>query len=122
MPQLDSLTYFTQFFWFIITFVTLYVIVENIILPHIAMILKIRNAMKSKKNELTEKKSNNIEILSSSNLNTIENFTTNVNLNGKNWFNSSLDTIKQEQLYTVNKTYADNIGIILLKKKNKINK
>ena len=116
MPQLDSLTYFTQFFWFIICFIGLYIFIESIVLPHISIIFKTRNSMKLKKSELTEKK-NIIEILSLSNLNTIENFSNNINLNSKNWYQSGLENIKEEQLNSVNTMYIEQVGIILLNKK-----
>jgi len=45
MPQLDILTYFTQFIWFIFIFLSFYIIVSNYIIPNIAMTLKIRNRM-----------------------------------------------------------------------------
>lgn len=43
MPQLDTLTYFSQFFWFIIIFLSLYIILSNDIIPIIATNLKTRN-------------------------------------------------------------------------------
>lgn len=45
MPQLDTLTYFSQFFWFIILFLTLYIILSDKTIPTIAKILKTRNKM-----------------------------------------------------------------------------
>lgn len=45
MPQLDTLTYFSQFFWFIIIFIGFYIIIYNEIVPNIATIFKTRNKM-----------------------------------------------------------------------------
>ncbi len=45
MPQLDTLTYFSQFFWFIVIFLSFYVILSNDIIPNVATILKTRNKM-----------------------------------------------------------------------------
>jgi len=42
MPQLDSLTYFTQSFWFVLLFLAFYLVIANEIVPHIALILKTR--------------------------------------------------------------------------------
>lgn len=43
MPQLDSLTYSTQFIWFIFIFLGFYLILSNNTIPHIGSILKTRN-------------------------------------------------------------------------------
>lgn len=48
MPQLDSLTYFSQFFWFIIIFLGFYIIISNNIIPYIATVLKTRNKILKK--------------------------------------------------------------------------
>lgn len=45
MPQLDSLTYFTQYFWFIICFIYFYLLLSDKIIPAIAIILKSKHKM-----------------------------------------------------------------------------
>jgi hypothetical protein len=122
MPQLDSLTYFTQFFWFIIIFITFYIILSNIILPTIATILKVRNLLKSNKNLLdnVHKDNNILEIISNSNLNLMHNFINNLSSGTKIWYNNIIESINKKDLYNVNKEYINNIGLILLKKKIKI--
>ena len=48
MPQLDSLTYFSQFYWFIIIFLLFYDMIYEEITPAIATILKTRNKILKK--------------------------------------------------------------------------
>nr|YP_008816077.1 ATP synthase F0 subunit 8 [Entransia fimbriata]AGZ90283.1 ATP synthase F0 subunit 8 [Entransia fimbriata] len=42
MPQLDSTTFFTQFFWLCVLFFTYYILIINKPLPYISRILKVR--------------------------------------------------------------------------------
>jgi len=42
MPQLDKVTYFTQVFWLIVVFLSLYVVVVFRYIPRLAFILKYR--------------------------------------------------------------------------------
>jgi len=120
MPQLDSLTYFTQFFWFIIIFITFYIILSNIILPTIATILKVRNLLKSNKSLLdnVQKDNNVLEIISNSNLNLMQNFIGKLSSDSKIWYNNIIESINKKDL--INKEYINNIGLILLRKKIKI--
>jgi F0F1-type ATP synthase membrane subunit b/b' len=65
MPQLDTLTYFSQFTWFIIIFLSFYVLLSNNVIPSIGTILKIRN--KITKNTISHtnitKEKSNLDIL-----------------------------------------------------------
>lgn len=45
MPQLDVLTYFTQYFWFITFFLYFYLLLSDNIIPAIALILKSKHKM-----------------------------------------------------------------------------
>lgn len=45
MPQLDSLTYSTQFIWFIVIFLGFYLLLSNDTIPHVGAILKTRNKL-----------------------------------------------------------------------------
>lgn len=47
MPQLDSLTYFSQYVYLLITFVAVYVFVLNFIIPKVASTLKLRQKLNS---------------------------------------------------------------------------
>jgi hypothetical protein len=70
MPQLDSLTYSTQFFWFILIFLGFYVLLSNNTIPHIGSILKTRNKIIKNTTigtSVTKEKSN-IEVILINNL------------------------------------------------------
>jgi hypothetical protein len=119
MPQLDTLTYISQFVWFLFSFIVLYIYIENIVLPKLALIFKIRiwNILKSDNHKLN----NNInkkEIISVSNLNTIENYYNNVDSNSKNWLNNEINDIKINQLYDLNSTYITEVSNYLLMRRN----
>jgi len=47
MPQLDFVTYLSQFTWLAIFYITLYIALQNIYLPKIARVLKMRNTTTS---------------------------------------------------------------------------
>jgi Plant ATP synthase F0 len=47
MPQLDALTYFTQYVYLVITFVGVYIFVLNFIMPQVISILKLRQKLNS---------------------------------------------------------------------------
>ena len=65
MPQLDTLTYFSQFTWFIIIFLSFYVLLSNNVIPSIGTILKTRN--KITKNTISHtnitKEKSNLDII-----------------------------------------------------------
>lgn len=47
MPQLDALTYFSQYVYLLITFVSVYVFVLHFIIPKVASTLKLRQKLNS---------------------------------------------------------------------------
>lgn len=118
MPQLDTLTFINQFIWFIISFVCLYIYIENLVLPKLSIIFKTRNwnIFKSKNIKLNEKK-NLKEIISISNLNMMENYYNNVNLNSNNWFNSEIKDLKNIKLNDLNSTYITEVENYILTKR-----
>lgn len=70
MPQLDSLTYSTQFIWFIFIFLGFYLLLSNDTIPHIGSILKTRNKIIKNttiSTNITKEKSN-IEVILINNL------------------------------------------------------
>ena len=50
MPQLDTLSFFTQVFWFVLSMTFFYYIMVNKLIPVISNIFKIRNSFKFVKN------------------------------------------------------------------------
>jgi hypothetical protein len=51
MPQLDQFTYFTQFAWLFVCFMSFYVLLYNNGLPKVSRILKLRQLLKSQPSE-----------------------------------------------------------------------
>jgi hypothetical protein len=49
MPQLDTLTYFSQYVWLVITFASVYYVVIVFIIPSTASALKLRSKLNSSK-------------------------------------------------------------------------
>jgi hypothetical protein len=49
MPQLDTLTYFSQYVWLVITFASVYYFVIEFIIPSTASALKLRSKLNSSK-------------------------------------------------------------------------
>lgn len=47
MPQLDSQTYFSQFVYLIISFVAVYILILNFILPRVVAVQKMRQKLNS---------------------------------------------------------------------------
>jgi hypothetical protein len=54
MPQLDQFTYFTQFIWLFVCFMSFYVLLYNNGLPKVSRILKLRNLLVNKTAAVTE--------------------------------------------------------------------
>jgi len=51
MPQLDKVTFASQFFWLCITFFSTYLILVKFYLPSLARIIKVRNAISNRSDE-----------------------------------------------------------------------
>ena len=119
MPQLDPIPYFTQYFWLIVVFFSLYIIVATNILPKISKILKTRNKLKSTKLTLSNKTStetSNFEKVLMNSLLQTKNINANIIENGKNWFNNNLTQTNKTELNNVNEKYINTIGSLILKK------
>lgn len=119
MPQLDPITYFTQYFWLLVVFFTLYVIVATNILPHIGRILKTRNKLKSTKTTLSNKttvETSKFETVLMNTLLNTKNINSNIIENGKVWLNDNLSQTNKVELNSVNEKYINTIGALILKK------
>jgi Plant ATP synthase F0. len=119
MPQLDPITYFTQYFWLLVVFFTLYVIVATNILPHIGRILKTRNKLKSTKTTLSNKttvETSKFETVLMNTLLNTKNINSNIIENGKVWLNDNLSQTNKVELNSVNEKYINTIGSLILKK------
>ena len=45
MPQLDKVTFLSQFFWFCVVFFSMYLILVKVFLPALARIVKVRHSL-----------------------------------------------------------------------------
>jgi hypothetical protein len=117
MPQLDLMTFFTQFFWFSIGFSFFYIFLLHYIMPAIALTLKFRK----KKIELLAIDINNKKESASSLLTTYDtvlskslvfsrNFIIKVGNYGNSWLNSSMSDINLVNLAKVNQTYIRTVS------------
>ncbi len=119
MPQLDTLTFINQFIWFIINFITMYIIVENIILPQAAAVLKSRNWNIKDLKVNSKTKQNLKEIVTISNLSMIDNYYKSINLNSNNWLNNEIRDIKINTLSDLNSNYMIEVENYILTKRTK---
>lgn len=117
MPQLDLMTFFTQFFWFSIGFSFFYIFLLHYIMPAIALTLKFRK----KKIELLAIDINNKKESASSLLTTYDtvlskslvfsrNFIIKVGNYGNSWLNSSMSDINLVNLAKVNQSYIRTVS------------
>jgi hypothetical protein len=66
MPQLDAMTFFTQFFWFSLSFTFFYLFLLHYVLPYITLNLKFRKEMlKFMEIDMNKKKESSLNISSS---------------------------------------------------------
>ena len=117
MPQLDLMTFFSQFFWFSIGFSFFYIYLLHYIMPSIAITLKFRR----KKLELLATDINSKKESASSLLTTYDivlsktlafsrNFILKVGNYGNSWLNSSMSDINSTNLAKVNQNYIRTVS------------
>jgi hypothetical protein len=118
MPQLDSLTYFSQYFWFVLIFFSFYILLDNKILPVIAKIFKVRNKIKLNSKVLSEnlKDSLNHEKVLMDSLKETHLIREQFTINGKNWLNSKIQDMNHNSLNVMNQKYISTVGLFLIKK------
>jgi len=59
MPQLDKVTFLSQFFWLCIVFFSMYLILVKLFLPSLARIVKVRSSLGGSAEDSSVKSSNN---------------------------------------------------------------
>ncbi len=118
MPQLDSLSFFSQIVWFFGTFFIFYIFVVNSVIPTISTIFKIRNKVKSVKTaDIKVSQGNPLETVIN-NLFTQTKKSENVlESNVKGWVDTSLTSAKEKNFATALNTYVDNLSETLAKNK-----
>jgi hypothetical protein len=97
----------------------MYIIVENIILPQAAAVLKSRNWNIKDLKVNSKTKQNLKEIVTISNLSMIDNYYKSINLNSNNWLNNEIRDIKINTLSDLNSNYMIEVENYILTKRTK---
>lgn len=118
MPQLDTLSFFTQIFWFVVIIIPFYYIMTTKLIPTISNIFKIRNQYKFVKNiEFITAQSTSLEKVINENFSKIKNNSVNNQTSVKNWINTVISTEKETNLNLGFNSYLSNIGELISKNK-----
>lgn len=117
MPQLDKLTFFSQFFWLSFFFLGFYIILVKYYLPKMSRILKIRNIKVSESSgslSYIKKENENVrDGLDQLALNGLKYSKQSVNTNFDNtfqWANSVIESTNKGQFQNINKLYLTTVG------------
>nr|YP_010577898.1 ATP synthase F0 subunit 8 [Cryptomonas pyrenoidifera]UZP15118.1 ATP synthase F0 subunit 8 [Cryptomonas pyrenoidifera] len=117
MPQLDLMTFFTQFFWFSIGFSFFYVFLLHTIMPSIALNLKLRKKkLEFLANDINKKKESASNLLTTydnilfKTLNTSRNYIIKTTSYGNEWISKSLLKANSINLIESNNDYIKNLA------------
>lgn len=121
MPQLDHVSYFSQFFWVSIFFLSFYVILVRSLLPRVATVLKLRKKLTlGSSNEISSPKfsseSNSYESVLSGSIKETNALLADVSRNSSEWVKSTTEKIASQNLGESNSKYLESIADILSKK------
>jgi hypothetical protein len=98
MPQLDKVTYFSQVFWLIFIFLTIYLVVVLQYLPKLAFITKFRILLKKR---LVGQESCDADthtfLLISDNVYTLRELNTSIISDTNEWISQSAESLKNQQ-------------------------
>ena len=118
MPQLDTLSFFTQIFWFVIIIVPFYYIMTTTLIPTISNIFKVRSSFKFVKNlAFTMEQTVSLDKLMNDNLSHLKNNSNNNQIKIKNWINTIISKEKEVNFNPGFNTYLSNIGELISKNK-----
>nr|BDN85849.1 ATP synthase F0 subunit 8 [Microheliella maris]BDN85886.1 ATP synthase F0 subunit 8 [Microheliella maris] len=117
MPQLDKVTFLSQFIWLTITFLGLYLILIKVLLPNISQILKLRkkkleeansliNTLKDEEKKISEQYDS--QIAKSIEFSSVI-LTKGVN-DSNTWFIKSIDEMNRKILYPINENFIKTIA------------
>lgn len=124
MPQLDHVTYLSQFFWLFVCFLSFYVILVNKLLPKISSVLKMRRRLLS--NEIVETTKTSTAIASEG-ATTYEQLvatsvaytkdTLDISLKeATKWIQSNTESIHKTELAPAHAQYLNIVGELIAKK------
>ena len=117
MPQLDLMTFFTQFFWFSLGFSFFYIFLLHFIMPSISLNLKLRKKkLELFANDINKKKESASDLLTtydnilSKTLNFSRNYLLKITNYGNTWVSSSISNINSSNFVNANNDYIKIIG------------
>ena len=117
MPQLDLMTFFSQFFWFSFGFSFFYIFLLHYIMPSISLTLKFRKKKLellavdiNKKKESASLLLTTYDSVLSRSLVFSRNLIVKVGNYGNSWLNSSISNINLSTLSKVNKSYIRSVA------------
>jgi hypothetical protein len=117
MPQLDLMTFFTQFFWFTFMFIFFYIFLSCKILPNISLNLKFRKkVLNSFAKDINSKKDSIASLLFVYDnillkvLYFSRNFVVKMTLFGNSWSNNVIDKLNSNYFSNTNLKYFKLIG------------
>jgi hypothetical protein len=117
MPQLDLMTFFTQFFWFSLGFSFFYIFLLHFIMPSIALNLKFRRKkLELLANDINKKKESVSGLLTTydnilfKTLNFSRTYVTKIINYGNSWITSSISKTNSNNFVQANTIYIKTIG------------
>jgi hypothetical protein len=117
MPQLDLMSFFSQFFWFSIGFSTFYIFLLHYIIPSIVLTLKFRKKKLellatdiNKKKEGASDLLNTYDSIISKALNFSRILINKINDHGNSWVTSTVIKVNASSFQESNKSYVKAIG------------
>jgi len=117
MPQLDLMTFFTQFFWFSLGFSFFYISLLHYIMPSISVNLKLRKKKLdllaidiNKKKESASNLLTTYDNILLSTLNFSRNYLLKFTNYGSNWISNSANDVNLNDFVNANNTYVKIIG------------
>lgn len=118
MPQLDSLSFFSQIVWFFGSFFIFYIFVVNSVIPTISTIFKARTKVKSVKSvDMTASQVNPLESVINNLFAQTKKSEVVLQSNVKGWVDSSLINAKEKNFSGALNSYVDNLSETLAKNK-----
>nr|AGH24284.1 ATP synthase F0 subunit 8 [Reclinomonas americana ATCC 50633] len=119
MPQLDKVTFFSQYFWLLIFFLTFYFFVLKIVLPTVVTIFKLRKKkLEAMVNDIETLKKEESSILANYDSVLIDSFASSKEIfnsavvKSNKWIDDSARNINKTSLLDVNKKYLNAINDI----------
>lgn len=116
VPQLDSLSFLTQVVWLIITFMTLYYLFINNIIPTIGKNIKLRQIIQNDQSMNNQQIQFNFEDVITKGLLVSSSFNQSQLKESQEWIDSNLKTTNTKELNTINIAYLNTIKYLIMQR------